>query len=57
MAAYQYQRDSVYFVKIAQGLTEAGAEELTELAPKTLPRSLAEFILARTHQPCIELII
>jgi len=31
---YQYQKDSMYFAKVADGLKEAGAEELTELGAK-----------------------
>ena len=30
-AAYQYQKDSLYFAQIADSLKEAGARELTEL--------------------------
>ena len=30
-AAYQYQKDCRYFAKVADGLKEAGAEELAEL--------------------------
>jgi putative N6-adenine-specific DNA methylase len=30
-AAYQYQKDCRYFAKVAEGLKEAGAEELSEL--------------------------
>jgi len=33
-AVYQYQKDSMYFAKVADGLKEAGAEELTELGAK-----------------------
>jgi 23S rRNA (guanine2445-N2)-methyltransferase len=33
-AVYRYQKDSMYFAKVADGLKEAGAEELTELGAK-----------------------
>jgi putative N6-adenine-specific DNA methylase len=36
VAAYKYQRDSRYFVQIAEGLKEAGAEELAELGAKDI---------------------
>jgi len=36
VGAYQYQRDSRYFVKIAEGVKEAGAKELTELGAKDI---------------------
>ncbi|MDL1969170.1 MAG: class I SAM-dependent RNA methyltransferase [Deltaproteobacteria bacterium] len=36
MAAYNYQRDSRYFVKIAEGVKEAGAEELAELGAEDI---------------------
>ena len=36
MAAYKYQRDSRYFVQIAEGLIEAGAEELAELGAEDI---------------------
>ena len=36
MATYRYQRDSRYFAKIAQGLKEAGAEELAELGAEDI---------------------
>jgi len=36
VAAYKYQRDSRYFVKIAEGIEEAGAEELAELGAEDI---------------------
>ena len=36
VAAYEYQRDSRYFVQIAEGLKEAGAEELAELGAEDI---------------------
>ena len=36
MVAYKYQRDSRYFVKIAEGVKEAGAEELAELGAEDI---------------------
>jgi len=36
VGAYQYQRDFRYFVKIAEGVKEAGAKELTELGAKDI---------------------
>ncbi|MEA3279028.1 MAG: THUMP domain-containing protein [Thermodesulfobacteriota bacterium] len=36
MAAYKYQRDSRYFVRIAEGVEEAGAEELAELGAEDI---------------------
>ena len=39
MASYKYQRDSRYFVQIAEGIKEAGAEELAELGAKDIPHS------------------
>lgn len=36
MAAYKYQQDSCYFVQIAEGLKEAGAEELAELGAEDI---------------------
>jgi len=36
VAAYKYQRNSRYFVKIAEGIKEAGAKELAELGAKDI---------------------
>ena len=36
MATYKYQRDSGYFIKIAEGVKDAGAEELAELGAKDI---------------------
>ncbi|MBW1820767.1 MAG: class I SAM-dependent RNA methyltransferase [Deltaproteobacteria bacterium] len=36
VAAYKYQRDSRYFVKIAEGVKEAGVEELAELGAEDI---------------------
>ena len=36
MAVYMYQRDSRYFVKIAEGVKEAGAKELADLGAKDI---------------------
>ena len=36
MAEYKYQRDSRYFIKIAEGLEKAGAEELAELGAEDI---------------------
>jgi len=36
VVAYKYQRDSRYFVKIAEGVKEAGAEELAELGAEDI---------------------
>jgi putative N6-adenine-specific DNA methylase len=36
VAAYKYQRDSRYFVRIAEGVKEAGAEELAELGAEDI---------------------
>lgn len=36
MATYKYQRDSRYFVKIAEGVKEAGAKELAELGAEDI---------------------
>jgi len=36
VAEYKYQRDSRYFVKIAEGVEEAGAEELAELGAEDI---------------------
>ncbi len=36
MAAYKYQRNSRYFVKIAEGVKEAGSHELAELGAKDI---------------------
>ncbi|MEA3427670.1 MAG: class I SAM-dependent RNA methyltransferase [Thermodesulfobacteriota bacterium] len=36
VAAYKYQRDSRYFVQIAEGVKEAGAEELAELGAEDI---------------------
>ncbi len=36
MTAYMYQQDSRYFIKIAEGLKEAGAKEVAELGAKDI---------------------
>ena len=36
MAAYKYRWDSRYFVQIAEGLEEAGVEELAELGAEDI---------------------
>jgi putative N6-adenine-specific DNA methylase len=36
VAAYKYQRNSRYFAQIAEGLIEAGAEELAELGAEDI---------------------
>ncbi|MEE8431649.1 MAG: THUMP domain-containing protein, partial [Candidatus Desulfatibia sp.] len=36
VAAYKYQQDSGYFARIAEGVKEAGAEELAELGAQDI---------------------
>ena len=41
VAVYQYQKDGRYFAQIAEGLKEAGAEELSELGAEDVRPELA----------------
>jgi len=52
VAAYKYQRNSRYFAKIAEGLKEAGSQELAELGAKDIA---PEFhgIFFRADQPTL----